>query len=496
LDCLRDLTTCCAIRGDLDRARLGALGLRDHELQNAVRELRLDLVRVDLHRQGEGALELPGAPLLTEPAVLRGVRLRLDLAAERDRVARGVDLDVLRGQTGQVRAKVVCVLRLPEVHRHADLAGNQTGPPVRPGEAVLEETIHGLAERHDVGAGAEESERHRLPPLLELNAISARAISWPRAPRVVRRLVAPFLIDRRLRGRGLVLRRELLADLAKELGRVAELEQELDARKVHAPDLREVPDGADALQVVVGVEPDVGLRTHRLEQAFLLVDPERARVTAGQARGDRDHVDRPTSYGHLLSIKPNNAVVKTLPPRQKARERRSRPPTEGPRAAEGSPADRGRGYRRVERVSGGGLLGRQLGRTLVGPCASVWISARPTRRSPRSTAPRSACCRSTRSRVKRCRRSCTSGETARRSSADGPSTSICRTTATADRFGVKCRCSASASPPRTGPTRASRPTSSRTRAPPAGSSRRSRPFSGIRSTHGRTSLGMRKALKI
>src|SRR5207244_2616409 len=102
-----------------------------------------------LDRQGERALELPGAPLLTEPAVVGDVGLRLDLAAERDRVARGVDLDVLRGQTGQVRTKVVCVLRLPEVPPHADLAGNQSGTPVRPGEAVLEETIHGLAQRHD-----------------------------------------------------------------------------------------------------------------------------------------------------------------------------------------------------------------------------------------------------------------------------------------------------------------------------------------------------------
>src|SRR5207244_304876 len=49
------LSLLVVVRGrvDLDGARLVVLGLRQDELEHAVREFRLDLARVDLHRDGE-----------------------------------------------------------------------------------------------------------------------------------------------------------------------------------------------------------------------------------------------------------------------------------------------------------------------------------------------------------------------------------------------------------------------------------------------------------
>jgi len=44
---------------DFDLLRLVLLGLRDFNREKTVLELRLDLVRVDVDRQAEGAYELP-----------------------------------------------------------------------------------------------------------------------------------------------------------------------------------------------------------------------------------------------------------------------------------------------------------------------------------------------------------------------------------------------------------------------------------------------------
>src|SRR2546430_2461062 len=125
------------LRLDLDGLRLDGLRLGEHEVEDPVAERRGHGVRVGLDRQGERALELPGAALLAQPAFVRDVAHRLRLARERDGVTGDVDRDVVRRHPRKVGAQVVRVLRLPEVDRRRDLAGRQTGPSVRPDEALL-----------------------------------------------------------------------------------------------------------------------------------------------------------------------------------------------------------------------------------------------------------------------------------------------------------------------------------------------------------------------
>src|SRR5919204_5692561 len=70
---------------DLDRPWLHVVGLRHDELEDAVSELGLDLVRVDLHGKREAARELAVPPLLTQPTLVAGLCGLLDLTAEGDR---------------------------------------------------------------------------------------------------------------------------------------------------------------------------------------------------------------------------------------------------------------------------------------------------------------------------------------------------------------------------------------------------------------------------
>ena len=71
-----------------------------------------------------------------------------------------------------------------------------------------------------------------------------------------------------------------------------ELEQDPDAGEVDAEILGQVADPEDPPDVVLGVETDVGRRPRRAEQALVLVDPQRARMDADEARRDADDVDR------------------------------------------------------------------------------------------------------------------------------------------------------------------------------------------------------------
>ena len=78
----------------------------------------------------------------------------------------------------------------------------------------------------------------------------------------------------------------------------AHLQQHLHAGEVHSPLLREVADDPYPLEILVGVKPDVRVGPYRLDQTLLLIDPQRARMAAGDARRDRDHVNGPTSTRH------------------------------------------------------------------------------------------------------------------------------------------------------------------------------------------------------
>src|SRR5919204_6749077 len=331
-------------RVDLDRARLGVLRLWNDELEHAVGELGLDLVRVDLDREREASCELPGTPLVADPAFGRDVVGLLQLAAERDRVRRRVDLDVVGREARKVRGQVIRVLRLPEVNRHRKLSSGHSRPRGRTDEAVLEETVHGLAERDDVGDRAETCERHREPPLLQLNAFSALAISWLAARTFVR-----HRHDARL-GFALRLRPvELVRDLVEQVRRVAKLQEQLHSREIDSAGLRQITDRANALEIFIGVEANVGVGPDWIEQALLLVDPERPRMASRETCGDADDIHGSTATCHDVCIGLVNAVVKVLPPTHGCqaatkRARRPKPSLRGggpPRPAAGFPPRRG-----------------------------------------------------------------------------------------------------------------------------------------------------------
>src|SRR5712692_7896206 len=165
-----------ARRVHLDGARPGAFRLRHNEFQHPVLEAGLDLGRVDGDRKRERALELAGAALLTEPAVLAHIGRALHLARDRDRVAGGVDLDLIRCETRKVSAQVIGILCLPEVDRYRDMARGEPRPRRGTDEALLEETIHGVAERHDVGYRAKTCDGHARHLLSEARAAFAAAL--------------------------------------------------------------------------------------------------------------------------------------------------------------------------------------------------------------------------------------------------------------------------------------------------------------------------------
>src|SRR5262245_57733575 len=71
-----------------------------------------------------------------------------------------------------------------------------------------------------------------------------------------------------------------------------ELEQDPDAGEVDAALTREVADPQDAPDVVLAVETDVGGCPRRAEQTLVLVDAQRSRMCADDARRHADHVDR------------------------------------------------------------------------------------------------------------------------------------------------------------------------------------------------------------
>src|SRR5438067_761204 len=127
-------------------------------------ESRLDLVWIDLHRKGEGALEFADAALLAQPTLARDIGLAFDVAAEAHRVRGDVDVDLIRRQPRQVGAQVIRVVRLPEIHRNGDLPGGETTPHIRPDDAVLEKTVHGVAERNKVRHWCEPRDGHGHPP--------------------------------------------------------------------------------------------------------------------------------------------------------------------------------------------------------------------------------------------------------------------------------------------------------------------------------------------
>src|SRR4051812_21335902 len=80
-----------AVPRDLDPARLALLRLRDPNIEHAIVERRIDLVRIDALRQRQRPAELAERPLETEEPLLLALVVGLALAADRQRPV--VELD-------------------------------------------------------------------------------------------------------------------------------------------------------------------------------------------------------------------------------------------------------------------------------------------------------------------------------------------------------------------------------------------------------------------
>src|SRR5262249_49747457 len=109
-------------------ARPGALRLRDRQDQLAVLEARLRLVRLDRARKRERPAERAEPPL----AQVVGLALVLALVgpvlpADRDRVAVGGDVDVVRLPAGQRGAELVALVGLVHVDADRQHAGARSG---------------------------------------------------------------------------------------------------------------------------------------------------------------------------------------------------------------------------------------------------------------------------------------------------------------------------------------------------------------------------------
>src|SRR5262245_66258770 len=79
--------------GDPDRAGFGVLTLGQLDSEQAVREVRLDLLAVDVVREAEAPDELPVGPLHAVIALPVALLLELPFAAQRQHAVFALDLD-------------------------------------------------------------------------------------------------------------------------------------------------------------------------------------------------------------------------------------------------------------------------------------------------------------------------------------------------------------------------------------------------------------------
>src|SRR3954471_23604147 len=96
-----NVSALASLRLDLDLLALRALGLRNAEGQHALVEARLDLRGVDLLRESHAILEAPDAACPPPEGAL--ALLLLDLARDREVVARDLDVHVLALDPGKLR---------------------------------------------------------------------------------------------------------------------------------------------------------------------------------------------------------------------------------------------------------------------------------------------------------------------------------------------------------------------------------------------------------
>src|SRR5215471_4513676 len=119
----------------LDVARLGRIGLRHVDLEDAILVGRLHLVGTDGKSERERPLERTERTLDAVRRAFRLLLLALALAAQREGVVVHRDLDVLRAHARKVGAEHVGVGRLFDVHRRGERV------PLRAERPGAEETV-------------------------------------------------------------------------------------------------------------------------------------------------------------------------------------------------------------------------------------------------------------------------------------------------------------------------------------------------------------------
>src|SRR5215207_423004 len=185
-------------------AALPLLRQRDGDFQDAVLEARLDLLLVYALRERDAARERAVAPLGAVEALLPLIGFLPALAGDGEHAILDLDLHVVRGEPGQVRADHQLVPALEHLHRRrplrepaatqghallqALLAARQPAPRLAPAAWLAErrrelapavgreEAVHLLAHRlregervrheragHEPGIGHERREQRRLP---------------------------------------------------------------------------------------------------------------------------------------------------------------------------------------------------------------------------------------------------------------------------------------------------------------------------------------------
>src|SRR5689334_9698324 len=166
-----------SLRLDLDLLALCALGLRNADGQDALVEARLDLRGVDLLRESDAVLEAPGAACPPPEGAL--ALLLLDLARDRELVARDLDIHVLALDPGKLRLEDVGIVLFLDVHqrRPAGSLGDQRRLQAEPAKRLVEHPAHPLGHllelaqrlpslRLGCGTTLRKSLRHQLPPLV------------------------------------------------------------------------------------------------------------------------------------------------------------------------------------------------------------------------------------------------------------------------------------------------------------------------------------------
>src|SRR3954451_17679305 len=112
----RALEGLAAVGADRDPARLALLGLRNLDLEHALVERRVDLVRVHALGQRQRAAEAAERALEPVPALLAGLVLGLALARDGERAVLNLDRHVVIAQPRKVGLEDEVIFGLDQIH--------------------------------------------------------------------------------------------------------------------------------------------------------------------------------------------------------------------------------------------------------------------------------------------------------------------------------------------------------------------------------------------